>query len=161
MRLRERLREQQGVTAEISTASTGDIAFLLIVFFMVTAVFAATKGLDLDVPHGDLPPTRDGQDSVLVEIRGDGSLRVDCRAMGPDDLLDYLEPRLLRNPNKPVIVYPHRGARYRDLVAVYDSLLQASERSIPQPEVQITTPGIIEEYVAIFGVDPFAVHCSG
>jgi biopolymer transport protein ExbD len=84
MRMRERLRAQLGVNAEISTSSTGDIAFLLIVFFMVTAVFAATKGLDLDLPDGKLPDTVDGRDSVLVEIRSNGNLVVDCRPMRAD-----------------------------------------------------------------------------
>jgi len=159
--MRERLRAQLGVNAEISTSSTGDIAFLLIVFFMVTAVFAATKGLDLDLPDGKLPDTVDGRDSVLVEIRSNGNLVVDCRPMHADGLLDYLEPRLVRNPGKPVIVYPHRGARYRDLVVVYDALAQATERRIPQPDVQVSTPGIIEAYIALFGIDPFANHCAG
>ena len=36
--------------AEIPTASMADIAFLLIIFFMVTAVFSATKGLDFALP---------------------------------------------------------------------------------------------------------------
>jgi biopolymer transport protein ExbD len=160
MSMRERLRRQIGIDAEISTSSTGDIAFLLIVFFMVTAVFAATKGLDLDLPEGKVPATTDGQPSVLVEILGGGNLRVDCRSMRAGRLLDYLEPKLVRNPGKPIIIYPHRGARYRDLVAVYDVLLRASERGIPQPEVQISTPGTIEDYIAIFGTDPFASHCE-
>jgi biopolymer transport protein ExbD len=32
--------------SEIPTSSMADIAFLLIIFFMVTTVFSATKGLE-------------------------------------------------------------------------------------------------------------------
>jgi biopolymer transport protein ExbD len=160
MTMRDRLQRQTGIDAEISTSSTADIAFLLIVFFMVTAVFAATKGLGFDLPSGRIPDTLDGQDSVFIEILGDGTMRVDCRPMGTEELLDHLEPMLTRNPDKPVIVYPHRGALYRHLVDIYDALLKA-ERRMPQPKVQISTPEVIEDYVAIFGVDPFADHCNG
>lgn len=36
---------------EISAASMSDIAFLLLVFFMVTAVFFVKEGLDIDLPR--------------------------------------------------------------------------------------------------------------
>ena len=36
--------------SEIPTSSMADIAFLLIIFFMVTAVFSATKGLAFRLP---------------------------------------------------------------------------------------------------------------
>ena len=37
-------------SSDIPTASMADIAFLLIIFFMVTSVFSATKGLDFTLP---------------------------------------------------------------------------------------------------------------
>lgn len=36
---------------EVSAASMSDIAFLLLVFFMVTAVFFVKEGLDIDLPR--------------------------------------------------------------------------------------------------------------
>ena len=38
--------------SEIPTSSMADIAFLLIIFFMVTAVISATKGLELSLGGG-------------------------------------------------------------------------------------------------------------
>ena len=38
------------VTEEIPSCSMADIAFLLIIFFMVTTVFAAQKGIDFNLP---------------------------------------------------------------------------------------------------------------
>lgn len=35
------------VSSEIPTASMADIAFLLVIYFMLTITFAATQGLDL------------------------------------------------------------------------------------------------------------------
>jgi len=40
--------------AIIPSASMSDIAFLLIIFFMVTTVFRQERGLDVSIPTGDL-----------------------------------------------------------------------------------------------------------
>ena len=39
------------VSDEIPTASMADIAFLLIIYFMITTTFAATQGLDFQLPQ--------------------------------------------------------------------------------------------------------------
>lgn len=41
------LRKREARAAEIPTASMADIAFLLIIFFMLTTVFATEKGLQI------------------------------------------------------------------------------------------------------------------
>ena len=52
---------------EIPTSSMADIAFLLIVYFMVTATFAATRGLDFALPKDDdTPPIVKKEESVLI-----------------------------------------------------------------------------------------------
>ena len=43
----------------------------------------------------------------------DGSIAVDCVAMEGLQILDYLEPRLARNADKPVVLYVHEGAEYQ------------------------------------------------
>lgn len=156
-----RKRRRSGIDAEIKTSSTGDVAFLLIIFFMVTATFAVTKGLKLELPDTEKRDDNDGESSVLVEIVPDGSVRVDCQPMEIGRILDYLRPQLMRNPKKPVIIYAHESVEYRHMVRVYDSVVQAPSRGIPAPDILIPTPGIIEDYIAIFGFDPFENHCRG
>ena len=56
-----RRRPRRSIESEIPTSSTGDIAFLLIIFFMVTASFAVTKGLAFDLPAGEIPATTEGR----------------------------------------------------------------------------------------------------
>lgn len=111
---------------EIPTSSMADIAFLLIVYFMVTTTFAATRGLDFSLPkEDDQPPIVEKEDSVLIEIRGTGQVIVDQDPMEPEDILDYLAPKLERNPKKPVIIKPDSEARYAGMVEVFDTLRQA------------------------------------
>ena len=71
-----KLRERPAIDSMIPTASMADIAFLLIVFFMVTTTFAATKGLALSLP-GDDSLGDDDNSAVYINVREDG-LFVDC-----------------------------------------------------------------------------------
>ena len=45
------LRSKKKTSAEIPTASMADIAFLLIIFFMTTTIFASEKGLKMLLPE--------------------------------------------------------------------------------------------------------------
>ena len=156
-----RRKNRLGLDSDIKTSSTGDIAFLLIIFFMVTATFAVTKGLEFELPDSDMSGRDTGDPSVLVEIARDGSIRVDCRPMEVNEILEYLAPRLTANPGKPVIVYANDAAEYRHMIRVYDTLYQAPDHGMPAPNIQIPTPRIIEQYTETFGVNPFENHCNG
>ena len=125
---------------EIPTSSTADVAFLLIVFFMLTLTFSVTKGLDF-APSQD-PPDRpiEPLESVLVEVLTDGSLQVDSRPMALGDLLPYLAPKLAANPKKPVILRPLPDASYGSMVAVYEELLRGRESLGLGDEMVIALP---------------------
>ena len=134
------------VNDEIPTASMADIAFLLIIYFMVTTTFAATRGLDFSLPQEEDTPLIDKEESVLIEIQPGGVLLVDNRPMQLSEVLDYLKPKLERNPMKPVIIRPDEIAEYGYMVDVFDELRQAKEKigievknvSIPtQREIQM------------------------
>ncbi len=72
---------------EIPTSSMADIAFLLIVYFMVTTTFAATRGLDFALPKDDdTRPIVEKEDSVLIEIQQDGQYIVDKDPMQIEDI---------------------------------------------------------------------------
>ncbi len=116
------------VSDEIPTASMADIAFLLIIYFMVTTTFAATRGLDFSLPQEEDSPLVDKEESVLIEIQPGGVLVVDGKTMQLDGILDYLEPKLERNPMKPVIIRPAENAEYGFMVDVFDELRQSPEK---------------------------------
>ena len=108
---------------EIPTSSMADIAFLLIVYFMVTTTFAATRGLDFALPKDDdTPPIVEKEESVLDEIRSSGAVFVDQEQKQLTEIFDYLKPKLERNPKKPVIIKPDPEAPYGGMVAVFDTL---------------------------------------
>jgi biopolymer transport protein ExbD len=135
------------VSDEIPTSSMADIAFLLIIYFMVTSTFAATRGLDFALPKDeDNPPLIEKEESVLIEIGPAGNLTVDLEPMELDKLLDYLKPKLERNPNKPVIIRPDPSAPYGRMVAVFDELRQGAEKGVEVKNISIPTQREIDAF---------------
>jgi len=117
------------VSEEIPTSSMADIAFLLIIYFMVTTTFAATRGLDFSLPQEDeSQPLVEKEESVLIEIHPGGRLVVDGSNLELDEVLDYLKPKLERNPMKPVIIRPLENAEYGHMVDVFDEMRQAPKK---------------------------------
>jgi biopolymer transport protein ExbD len=125
---------------EIPTSSMADIAFLLIVYFMVTMTFTATRGLDFALPEeDDTPPLIEKEDSVLIEIMPGGAILVDQRPMEVSEILDYLRPKLEVNPKKPVIIKPDPASEYGYMVQVLDELRQGPAKGFKE-EVRISIP---------------------
>lgn len=135
-----RRRSHNQVRDDIPTSSMADIAFLLIVFFMVTLTFAAQKGLDFGLPPEDEGEVIDPVESVLVEVLADGGLRIDQRPTTLPALLTDLRPKLRRNPRKPVIVKTSPEAPYGSMVEVFDTLRQGKARLYLDEEIAIVLP---------------------
>ena len=134
---RSRYREVDDL---IPTSPMADIAFLLIIFFMITVTFSTSKGLDLGLPEDEEPREVDLVESVLVEVLPDGGLRVDRKPMALAGLLPYLAPKLERDPQKPVILQPHPQATYGAMIGVYDELRQGKEKLGLREAIRIALP---------------------
>ena len=67
------------------------------------------------------------EEAVFIRVLPDASITVDCRPMEPEGILDYLEPKLARHAEKPVVLYTDPDAPYGAMIAVYDLLAQAPE----------------------------------
>ena len=149
--------------AEIPTSSMADIAFLLIIFFMVTAVFSATKGLDFKLPQDDDNSPPETEEAVFIKVNPDSSIIVDCVPMEPEQILPYLEPKLLRNPEKPVILYTDAYAPYQAMITVYDQLGSAKvlTHGYKVKNISVPTQSEVAEYIQLFGFNPFESQCGG
>jgi biopolymer transport protein ExbD len=135
------------VSEEIPTASMADVAFLLIIYFMVTSTFAATRGLDFALPEQeDNPPMIEKEESVLIEIQAAGNYVVDQKPMELDEILDYLEPILERNAMKPVIIRPDPAAPYGRMVDIFDELRAGAERGVDVKNISIPTQREIDAF---------------
>ena len=114
---------KNSVNAEIKTSSMADIAFLLIVFFMITTVIAINKGVILTLPEEkktDGPATH----GILIEIKRNNEILLDGRHSSLDAIKDYCGEKLSKNPNKPVIIRCYPDENYQRFIDVLDELKQ-------------------------------------
>lgn len=131
----------QSISGDIPTSSMADVAFLLVIYFMLTATFAATQGLDLALPkRPDHPVDIERVNAALVEIQANGHLLVDSRPFRLESLLEYLRPQLEQRPDKPVIVKAAPEAPYAAMVAVLDELRQGKQRLGLEHDVVVALP---------------------
>ncbi len=131
MRLR---RGHLSAGAGIPTSSMADIAFLLIIFFMLTAVFVTTRGLQFGLPEDD-PNQLDVQpeDATHIKIIGQGQYLVDKTPMTLEQMGGYIKVKMEQNPEKPVIIQTQPNVPYFVMIEVFDLLkyLQVANISIP------------------------------
>jgi biopolymer transport protein ExbD len=122
------------IPVEIPTASMADVAFLLIIFFLVASFYSVTRGIQFSLPkHDEAALTAEPEAAVLIEIASDSSLKVDSRALALADLKGYLTPRLQRNPTKAVILQTSLDAPYQAMTDVFDELRQVGVQNVVIP----------------------------
>lgn len=123
-----------------------DVAFLLIIFFLVTSVFSVTRGIQFSLPrHDEAALSASPEAAVLVKIGANGSLLVDEKPMALEQIADYLRPKLLRNPTKSVIVQTSMEAPYGAMVDVFDEIRQVGVTNVVIPtKAELATYGLKE-----------------
>ena len=123
MRLRTKKQEP-----EIATASMADIAFLLIVFFMLTTVFSANKGMEHILPPKDEEmDTIVPEDAIYIKIFPSHSFEIDGQNLSIDQVevvYNYVNQKVQINAKKPIIIHTNRQADYGDMVQILDQLMK-------------------------------------
>ena len=117
---------------EIPTASMADIAFLLIVFFMLTTVFAMSKGLHFDLPKEEKLDTARPEEAIHIHILDDGSVIVDGKPMQLREIQQYIRPKVEINRTKPTIVQCDADAPFSSMIDVLDEIRQLEVDIYPE-----------------------------
>lgn len=86
------LRKKRGLE-EISASSMSDIAFLLLVFFMVTAVFFVKEGLNIQLPRKNSNPTLVLRENIYEILVAGETIKMRNKILGTRDYKDLKEFR--------------------------------------------------------------------
>ena len=128
------------VSPEIPTASMADIAFLLIVFFLVTTTMNQDKGLSLHLPP--VGETKEVKSKNILNVWINARDQVaffENDQLTPVPFAEFktrIEARLRENDKLIISLKAERGATYRSFVDVLDELKLAGSTkiSIANPE---------------------------
>jgi biopolymer transport protein ExbD len=135
--LRDKTKIQSRVS--IPTASMGDIAFLIMIFFMTSSMFAKEKGLKMVLPEKGQAIKIKAENILTVAVNPAGQVLVGDQIVSIPEVRDIIVKRLAENSELAIALRVSRKAPYRAMVDVFDQLkLAKAERvsllHVPQLE---------------------------
>lgn len=111
----------------IPTSSMADIAFLLLVFFLVTTVFPKQDGLALVLPHESVEVAGDNVLHLIVQPRGMVEVRLgesaQSQVISTPQVGSFWRGMVASNPHLIAAVKVDPDAPYRRMIDVLDQLL--------------------------------------
>jgi len=129
-------KRQRNRDAEIPQGSLADIAFLLLIFFLVTTTIDMDKGLELVLPaKGEQTEVaKKNISNLLVNARGD--ILLDEKPIELRDVEPTIKQKIQENPKLIISVKTDRRTKYQRYIDVLDELKQAKATriSIANPE---------------------------
>jgi biopolymer transport protein ExbD len=129
-------QQKSKASSEVPTSSMADIAFLLLVFFLVTTVFPKDKGLGVVLPE-EGEEVQVSQNNILhliiqtngvVEVKRGESTSI--QSLRADDIETLWRTESTTNPNLIAAVKTHPDAPHRFMIDVLDALQLAGADKI-------------------------------
>ena len=124
------------VSDEIPSASMADIAFLLLIFFLVTTVFPKDKGLQIVLPEESEEQEVNQKNILHLVIQPTGVVEVkrgesqQIQTATPNEIEGIWRQDVATNPNLIAAVKTHPDASYKFMIDVLDALQSANAERI-------------------------------
>ena len=115
---------------EINSSSMADIAFLLLVFFLVTTTISMDKGISLVLPAEGNEMEVNQKNIVNILINESGKILVDEKPRMMSEMKSLIERKIGSNPNVIFSVQTHPTTKYQDYISVLDELKKAKATKI-------------------------------
>jgi len=115
---------------EVNSSSMSDIAFLLLVFFLVTTTISLDKGISLILPAegNELEVNRKNITSILINDKG--KILMDDDPIKINQIKSRATKKIASNNNIIFSVMTHKNTKYEDYILVLDQLKQANATKI-------------------------------
>jgi biopolymer transport protein ExbD len=124
------IKKQSKVSDKIPTSSMADIAFLLLIFFLVTTVFDEERGLQVVLPERG--PEEEIEVSprnlIFFEVQPNGAVVVrrgesqQTQTITHRQVEGIMRQALAANPRLIAAIMTHPQARYEDMTNVLDGI---------------------------------------
>ncbi len=97
-----------------------DVVFQLLIFFMVTAVFAITPGLDIKLPEAEEAQAPE-KENLFIVVDQDGNMKLNHQSVTFANLKDKLqEKRSLLDNTTLIIIQGDERATHGQIVQIMD-----------------------------------------
>lgn len=132
MKFKRRLGEDDEA---VPMSSMADIAFLLIIFFMVTAVFDKSKGIVIELPETSVRETVETKE-IDIMIDKEGKIFLGSSEVKLEELAGLIVKARKADSSKPVVVKSDKRVSYGKVADVMDELLKAGVRDVALPTAE-------------------------
>ena len=129
-------KKKSKVSDEVPSASMADIAFLLLIFFLVTTTFPKDRGLAIVLPEEGGEVQISAQNILHIIIQPNGLVVVKRgesqqeQVVQPEAIEGIWRQDVSENPNLIAAVKTHPQAAYRYMIDVLDALHTAGAERI-------------------------------
>lgn len=116
----------------INTTPMIDVAFNLLIFFMLSATFMQEEQeLEMQLPRvSSAAALTEAPREMVVNVMEDGAVVVDGVATTTGQLLNTLRSRIAEFPDQAVAVRGHRKTDYEHVVKVYSIVKQSGVKKV-------------------------------
>lgn len=118
-------KERRHKGSEIPTSSMADIAFLLLIFFLVTTTIDMDKGLGQVLPPEGDTIEINKKNILNCLINSSGKVLLDNEPVEKRDISRVVKQKLLANDKLIISVKAHPKTEYKDYIEVLDQLKEA------------------------------------
>ena len=115
---------------EVNSSSMADIAFLLLIFFLVTTTISMDKGINIILPAEGSEKEVDKNNLVNIAMNDRGKILVDDAPKLLREIKLMAEKRIAANPKIIFSVSTHKRTKYQDYVSLLDELKKAKATKI-------------------------------
>ena len=124
------IKKPRRPTEEINSSSMADIAFLLLVFFLVTTTISMDKGISLVLPSEGNELEVNRKNIVTILMNESGKVLLDDKPTPVNSIREIVERKISRNPNLIFSVQTHPRTKYQDYLRILDQLKEAKATKI-------------------------------
>jgi biopolymer transport protein ExbD len=121
----------------IPSSSLSDIAFLLLIFFLVTTTIDMDKGLGIVLPAEGEQVEISKKNILNCLINSTGQVLLGDEPVNISDISRNIRQKLQVNDKLIISVKAHEKTKYKDYVAVIDQLKQANATRISIAETSL------------------------
>lgn len=130
MRTRRNASSHGADDTGIDLAPMLDFVLNLLIFFIITAVFAKEVGLTVSRPNSSANQEKKEAGSIVVRIDATGAIIVDKKQVDVRSVRANIERLHAQKPDDAVIVVAEKGAQTGILVQVIDQVRQGGIQAV-------------------------------
>lgn len=127
--------------SSIPTGSLGDIAFLLLIFFMVTTIFRKETGLPVELPRAEAAEKVKQELVANIFINRKGLISIDDRLINVQDISAVVAQKLQANPLLVIAFKADNQTPYKVVSDTMEELKEVNALRVSFNAKQDMSPG--------------------